>query len=127
MFAPSAIHFPSCSEKPIHPLAIPMNKVKSIFVGAGGLRHGWRFLLFAAAILAVRFLDLQPTMAWLEAKFHVDRNALSAPSIIIGDGFDLMVILIVTGMFALCERRRIDSYGLPINEAFGGLFGMAWS
>ena len=24
--------------------------------------------------------------------------------------------------FALCERRRVDSYGLPINEAFGGLF-----
>src|SRR5439155_16357906 len=48
--------------------------------------------------------------------------ALSASSIILGDGFDLIVILIVTGVFALCERRRIDSYGLPINEAFGGLF-----
>jgi hypothetical protein len=47
---------------------------------------------------------------------------LSAPSIIVGHGFDLIVVLIVTGVFALCERRRIDSYGLPVNEAFGGLF-----
>ena len=28
----------------------------------------------------------------------------------------------MTGVFALCERRRIDSYGLPLDEAFGGLF-----
>jgi uncharacterized protein len=41
---------------------------------------------------------------------------------VVSDGFDLIVVLIVTGVFALCERRRIDSYGLPINEAFGGFF-----
>jgi CAAX protease family protein len=34
----------------------------------------------------------------------------------------LIVILIVTGMAARLERRRIDSYGLAINEAFGGRF-----
>jgi membrane protease YdiL (CAAX protease family) len=96
--------------------------LKSLFIGPDGLRHGWRFLIFAAAIfLVVRFLE-QPAIAFLAVIFHVNRNALSAPSIIVGDGFDLIVILIVTGVFALCERRRIDSYGLPINEAFGGLF-----
>ena len=90
-----------------------MSKVKSLFIGPDGLRHGWRFLIFVAAILVVvQFLE-QPAIAFLEAKLHVDRSALSASSIILGDGFDLI---------ALCERRRIDSYGLPINEAFGGLF-----
>ena len=99
-----------------------MGRIKWPFFGRDGLRHGWRFLIFAAAIfLVVQFLE-QPAIAFLAAKFHVDRTALSAPSIIISDGFDLIVILIVTGVAARFERRRIDSYGLPINEAFRGFF-----
>jgi membrane protease YdiL (CAAX protease family) len=99
-----------------------MSGVKWLFVGPDGLRHGWRFLIFAAVIfLVVQFLE-QPAIAFLAAKCHVDRSALSAPSIIVSDGFDLIVILIVTGVAARLERRRIDSYGLPINEAFGGRF-----
>ena len=99
-----------------------MNRVRSIFIGPDGLRHGWRFLIFVATIVLVaQFLE-QPAIALLESEVHVDRSALSASSIIFGDGFDLIAVLIVTGVFALCERRRIDSYGLPINEAFGGLF-----
>src|SRR5205823_8396669 len=46
----------------------------------------------------------------------------SAPSIIVSCAFDLILILIVTGVVARFERRRIDSYGLPIYEAFGGFF-----
>ena len=99
-----------------------MSKFKSIFIGPEGLRHGWRFLIFVLAIFLVgQFLE-QAVIAFLEVELHVDRSALSAPSIIIGDGFDLIAVLIVTGVFALCERRRIDSYGLRINEAFCGLF-----
>jgi membrane protease YdiL (CAAX protease family) len=99
-----------------------MSRIKWLFIGPDGLRHGWRFLIFVAAIVLVaQFLE-QLAIAFLQAKLHVDRSALSAPAIILGDGFDLIVVLIVTGVFALCERRRIDSYGLPINEAFRGLF-----
>src|SRR5207248_1292710 len=99
-----------------------MSRIKWLFIGPDGLRHGWRFLIFVAAIVLVaQFLE-QRAIAFLGAKLHVDRSGLSASSIILGDGFDLIVVLIVTGVFALCERRRIDSYGLQINEAFGGLF-----
>jgi uncharacterized protein len=34
----------------------------------------------------------------------------------------LIVVLIVTGLAALIERRRIDSYGLPVSEALGSFF-----
>src|ERR1700751_6212441 len=99
-----------------------MSRIKWLFIGPDGLRHGWRFLIFVAAIvLVVQFLE-QLAIAFLEAKLHVNRSVLSASSLILSDGFDLIVVLIVTGVFALCEGRRIDSYGLPINEAFGGLF-----
>ena len=99
-----------------------MSRIKWLFIGPDGLRHGWRFLIFVAAIVLVAQLLAQFAIAFLGAKLHVDRSGLSASSIILGDGFDLIVVLIVTGVFALCERRRIDSYGLQINEAFGGLF-----
>jgi len=99
-----------------------MSRIKWLFIGPDGLRHGWRFLIFAAAIfLVVQFLE-QPAIAFLAAKLHVNRSALSAPSIIVSDGFDLIVILVVTGVVARFEQRRIDSYGLPVNEAFGGFF-----
>jgi membrane protease YdiL (CAAX protease family) len=99
-----------------------MSKVTSIFIGPDGLRHGWRFLIFVAAVVLVaQFLE-QLAIAFLEAKLHVGRSGLSASALILGDGFDLIMVLVVTGVFALCERRRIDSYGLPIKEAFGGLF-----
>jgi membrane protease YdiL (CAAX protease family) len=99
-----------------------MGRMRWLFIGPDGLRHGWRFLIFAATIfLVVRFLE-QPAIAFLTAKFHVNRSALSAPSIIVSDGFDLIVILVVTGVAAQFERRRIDGYGLPFNEAFGGFF-----
>jgi uncharacterized protein len=99
-----------------------MGGIKWLFFGWDGLRHGWRFLIFAAAIVVVVAFLEQPAIAFLAAKFHVDRRALSAPSIIVSDGFDLIVILIVTGVAARFEGRRIDSYGLPINEAFRGFF-----
>ena len=99
-----------------------MSRIKWLFIGPDGLRHGWRFLVFVAAIVLVAQLLERLAIAFLGAKLHVDRSGLSASSIILGDGFDLIVVLIVTGVFALCERRRIDSYGLQINEAFGGLF-----
>ena len=99
-----------------------MSRIKWLFIGPDGLRHGWRFLVFVAAIVLVAQLLERLAIVFLGAKLHVDRSALSVSSIILGDGFDLIVVLIVTGVFALCERRRIDSYGLSINEAFGGLF-----
>jgi len=99
-----------------------MKRIKWLFVGPHGLRSGWRFLIFVAAlVLLVAFLE-QPTVIFFASKFDVDPRALSAPALIIRDGLDLILILIVTGVFALFEHRRIDSYGLPIDQAFGGFF-----
>jgi len=99
-----------------------MSGVKRLFVGPDGLRHGWRFLIFAAVIfLLAQFLE-QPTIAFFAAKLHVDPRALSPRAIILSGAFDLILILIVSGVAARLEQRRIDSYGLPIKEAFGGFF-----
>jgi membrane protease YdiL (CAAX protease family) len=99
-----------------------LTKIKQLFIGPDGLRHGWRFLLFVAAIiLLVQFCE-RPFDGFVAALFHVDREAFSAPAIIVEDGVDFILIVMVTAVFAWCEGRRVDSYGLPISKAFGRHF-----
>jgi membrane protease YdiL (CAAX protease family) len=98
-----------------------MRRVKWIFLGKNGLRQGWRFILFAAAIiLLVHFLE-EPALGFLARKLQLD-NALSATNLLVSDLVDLVIVLIITGVAARLERRQIDSYGLPLNQAFTGLF-----
>jgi uncharacterized protein len=98
-----------------------MRRVKWVFLGENGLRQAWRFIIFAAAIiLAFQFLE-EPALGFLARKLHLD-NSLSATNLIVSDLVDLIIVLIITGVAARLERRRIDSYGLPLNQAFTGLF-----
>lgn len=98
-----------------------MRRVKWVFLGENGLRQGWRFIIFAAAIILVfQFLE-EPAFGFLARKLHLD-NSLSATNLIVSDLVDLIIVLIITGVAARLERRRIDSYGLPLNQAFTGLF-----
>jgi membrane protease YdiL (CAAX protease family) len=98
-----------------------MRRVKWVFIGENGLRQGWRFIIFAAAIILVFQLLEEPALGFLARKLHLD-NGLSATNLIVSDLVDLIIVLIITGVAARLERRRIDSYGLPLNQAFTGLF-----
>ena len=94
----------------------------SIFIGPEGLRAGWRFLLFALAIELVGRLVEFPVTAYLAQKLGVSYDELSAPAMVLGELTSLLTVLLVTGVAALLERRRIDSYGLPVSQAFGLYF-----
>jgi membrane protease YdiL (CAAX protease family) len=79
-------------------------------------------LLFVLATWLVGRYAEGPVLGFLAAKSGVDLEELSAPALIIEEIVDLGEVLLVTGVAALLERRRIDSYGLPIGQAFGGFF-----
>ncbi|PYL37278.1 MAG: hypothetical protein DMF34_10965 [Verrucomicrobia bacterium] len=99
-----------------------MTRLRSLFLGQAGLRHGWRFVIFAAAIiLAFQFVE-GPVILFFAVKFHLDLNALTAQLLILSEIVGFVIVLTVTGAAALLERRRIDSYGLPVNRRFGRLF-----
>ena len=99
-----------------------MTRLRSLFLGQAGLRHGWRFVIFAAAIiLAFQFVE-GPVILFFAVKFHLDVNALTAELLVLSEIVGFLIVLIVTGAAALLERRRIDSYGLPVNRRFGRLF-----
>jgi membrane protease YdiL (CAAX protease family) len=96
--------------------------IASIFIGQDGLRAGWRFLLFALGI-ELGTLVLETPLGKVLARYcGIDVHELSAPALLIGEFVFFLSVLLVTGIAALAERRRIDSYGLPIGHAFGKLF-----
>jgi membrane protease YdiL (CAAX protease family) len=96
--------------------------IVSLFVGQDGLRAGWRFLLFALGIqLSVWFVE-GPLEQFLARGFAVKLHELSAPALLIEEFVSCFSVFLITGIAAVLERRRGDSYGLPIDHAFGKLF-----
>ncbi len=84
----------------------------------GKLRAIWRAAIFYVAGTWLVFPLLGWPFARLADSLHM-RQGLSAGNIALGELNNLVVALILTGAFALYERRRIDSYGLPVARAFG--------
>lgn len=94
-----------------------MNVAKRIFIGPDGkLRSIWRAVLFVAASIAVQTWCLDWSFVrvgqWLRVPPTLSPAALS-----LAEFENFLTALIITGTFALYERRRVDSYGLPINSA----------
>src|SRR5690349_5331434 len=98
------------------------SSIASIFIGSNGLRAGWRFLLFALAIEVGVFVLEEPLGQILGRLFAINPRELSAPALLIDESVFCLSVLLITGIFALAEGRRIDSYGLPIAQAFGKFF-----
>jgi hypothetical protein len=66
-------------------------------------------------LFSARLLDCADCIA---ARFHL-ATGLTAANIATQECESLIVALVCTGIFALYERRRLDSYGLPAARAFG--------
>jgi len=99
--------------------------LKMIFVGAGGVRAGWRFALFLAmGWLLGRGVDWVITHplgykyspGWSPADFIVDGATT------------LGVALLAASIMGRIERRSLADYGMPLRGAFGVLFwkGVLW-
>jgi membrane protease YdiL (CAAX protease family) len=98
------------------------SRIGSVFVGPEGLRAGWRFLLFALGIELTEFFVRGPLLLFLSRRFELSLDELSAPALFLEELVGLVVVLLVTGIAALLERRRVDYYGLPVSRAFGWSF-----
>ncbi len=85
----------------------------------GKLRPIWRAAIFYAVGTFVLFPLLGWTIELLANALHL-RPGLTAGNIALGELVNLAAALICTGAFAWYERRRVDSYGLPVRRAFSG-------
>jgi membrane protease YdiL (CAAX protease family) len=93
------------------------------FVGESGLRPVWRFVLFAIGIVVLSQLIREGKIFLLLAHaFGINLRLLSPQLLILSESLNLIVVLIVTGVAAWLEHRRVDSYGLPAAAAFRSHF-----
>lgn len=89
---------------------------KSAFIGAGGLRGGWRFFAFVASVLL-----LQAGTYKLAGLLIPDQylSAFTAPATAVSGIIDIVVVLVVSYSLARLERRGFDWFGFPLRFAFG--------
>lgn len=93
--------------------------LKHAFIGSNGkLRAIWRATIYYGVGTFVVFPLLGWPIAFGTKLLHLSPG-LTAGNVTLAELRNLVVALICTGAFALYERRRADSYGLPINRAFG--------
>lgn len=102
-----------------------------VFVVAGRLRAGWRFLLFAIAsavcLIAVNAIVLAiPTTARLLEQAH--RGTLTVAALLVLDGAGLAIVVGLTALAGRLEGRAFSAYGLPLGTTAASRFshGARW-
>ena len=89
-----------------------------IFKNKTGVRSGWRaaaFVLFALIILtAMTFMAILP----LYTLFGLTGKGITAPAFLIQEIGLFVAVFGATWIMAGFEKRRWDSYGLPVDRAF---------
>lgn len=96
-----------------------MGAVAGLFIGADRkLRPLCRAVIFFILTFFVPPYLLDPIVYAIAARLHIG-GALTPTVIAVGELETFVMVLIATGIFAWYEKRRIDSYGMPVKQALG--------
>ncbi|MEY2540134.1 MAG: protease family protein [Verrucomicrobiota bacterium] len=96
--------------------------IRRLFAGNDGVHPIWRFLAFALGIFLFGLMVEDPLLLFLATKLQLNIALLSPQLLLLEEILSFIGVVIVTGVFAALERRRIDGYGLPVDCAFRGKF-----
>lgn len=88
-------------------------KAKEVFVGAAGVRAGWRALIFLGIVIAVQAVLQEIVLLILKARGIAAPEGLYALFFLVSDTIALIAVVIATGIMARWERRKFTDYGLP--------------
>jgi membrane protease YdiL (CAAX protease family) len=92
--------------------------IKQALVGPDGkLRFFWRAVIFYSLGNWGLYPLMERPLARAAQALHFSLG-LAPGYTLLHDLWNLAVGLICTGIFAVYEHRRVDSYGLPVNRAF---------
>lgn len=106
------------SSTPASQLPPPEGLATRIFLGSDGLRVGWRLALYAAFWLMMEYAI--GTLVLLAGGFP--RNPKSPQSVVLEELLSFLSVYAAALVMARLERRPAGVYGLPLGQAFGGLF-----
>ena len=92
--------------------------ITTCFLADGRLRHFWRAAIFFLLMMYILPWAFGPVVNRLAEAIHL-QPTLNAAAIAFDEIVLFITALIPTALFAGYERRRLDSYGLPIRKALG--------
>src|SRR5271170_5070495 len=109
----------------LHPPGTPRSGMENIFMGPGGIRSGWRLLIFIFLMLACLKAEgftlkhIPGVDAWFKAQ---DPNVFTPAVAIFSESILLFGLVVATAVMALIEKRTYADYYLPLNQFLGKRF-----
>jgi len=95
--------------------------VRKGFVGPGGIRAGWRLIIFLAI-----FIGLIATLSFIAHTLSHTKpsqvTVLEPRSMLHNEVVAVLVLLFASWVMSRIEHRRLADYGLPLRRAFGRRF-----
>ena len=106
---------------PAFAVATAPSYIDTLFWGPDGLRPGWGFAFYGIAFLILQQFAVQ--LAWIR-----DLGHSGLWSMLLEEIGNVVAAIIPAVILARVERRSWTAYGLPLKQAFGGLFwlGILW-
>ena len=102
---------------------VPPSNLHTIFLGPNGLRAGWRFAIYLAALIGLVF-----AFRFVVSPLLPQGRGAPLWVFLVGECELLAAGVIPAFVLASFEHRQFDDYGLPRRGAFGGNFwaGVMW-
>jgi CAAX protease family protein len=125
---------PAATHGPISPGAAPSSPpspLRRIFLGPGGIRAGWRVAIFVFLFVAFFLLEFG-ILASVSDFAHLYKLALAGT---LTPRFEVLfeiaqfgAALLAAAVMSRIEKRKLASYGIPLQGAFGKNFwmGILW-
>lgn len=120
------------ANQPIQVEAKP-GRIRNIFIGPGGIRAGWRFLMFVAVFVVLQYIIVQRGLRLVPAFRQLAKEAqtggvLTPQFEFVFESALLAVTLLATWIMGRVEKRPFGTYGIPLESAFRKLFwqGVLW-
>ncbi len=104
---------------------------KTIFVGASGIRAGWRLLIYVCILVALSvgaFAVLMHVPVFRDGMAQANQGRMTTTALIFSEFPLAVAVLLAAVIMSLIEKRPWGSYGMPLSQAFGLRFweGMLW-
>lgn len=105
--------------------------LRTIFIGPGGIRAGWRFLIFVLLVVGLQLL-VQAGVRRIPALYRtlsVVKGGVLTPGFqLTFESISIATVFLAAFVMSKIEGRRFTCYGLPLRGAFGKLFwqGVVW-
>lgn len=96
--------------------------MRGIFIGPNGVRAGWRFIIYVGLLIGFEQALQTFVVPGVFSALHIHENGVGSRGLLAGEIFEGIAVFGATAILAFFERRRIDSYGLPMSQAFGKRF-----